>query len=281
MNEQQIADRFSKQVDRLLAGESPVAKPGAEPFSELLNLSQQLTQVNFQAGPAAQAAFQNQVGSWFGPPNGSLTSTVLGIPKGWFLGLVAVMAGAGLVGLAVLLGTTIGLTESQHSSTTPAATDLPALVSPEQLTSSPTEALSPAAASPTATKVPPSVTPEAQPQEPSLQDTLPTPVPSVGDTIPTLTPTPEPTDEELIEERPTAQATGGPDTDNNDNGNDGDDRSGTGPPEGDHDHGHGNDPDQIDEDNPGQSGGAGGSGGGNGGQGGGQGGGQKGGHKRQ
>ena len=67
MNEQQLADLFSEQVDHMLDGESTAMPPNVEDLPELLDIVGQATsQTEFQAGSAAQATFQSQLAGWFG-----------------------------------------------------------------------------------------------------------------------------------------------------------------------------------------------------------------------
>ncbi|MBE7549801.1 MAG: hypothetical protein HS126_01815 [Anaerolineales bacterium] len=237
MNEQELADLFSAQIDRILGGESAVdlAVDGDLP---LLALGQQLSQVSFQANPAAQAAFASQLAGWFGPAGG-LATTIFGLPKTLMLSLGAALAvmSAGL-GLVVLISFiwTGALPDPVHqdSPPAPAATSHP-------------ESNGPALVSPPATRPPATTTPTmTRPRgTSSLKDVLPTVATPVGDTIliPTLTP---------IKGTPTFTATlAGNQADDNDSSSDGGDSDTS--PAGDHDRGHGNDPDDYDEDNPGQS----------------------------
>lgn len=236
MNEQELADLFSAQIDRILGGESAVdlAADGDLP---LLALGQQLSQVSFQASQAAQATFASQLASWFGPAGG-LATTIFGLPKTLVLSLGAALAvmSAGL-GLVVLISFiwTGALPDPVHqdSPPAPAATSRPA-------------SNGPVLASPPATRPPATTTPTmTRPRgTSSLKDVLPTVATPVGDTvlIPTLTPT---------EGTPTFTATLASNQ-ADDEGSSDDGNSDTSPA-GDQDRGHGNDPDGYDEDNPGQS----------------------------
>ena len=128
MNEQQLANLFSAQIDRMLSGETHVSTPVAE-LSELFNLSQQLSQVSFQPGPAAQLAFQTQLTGWFGSTGNGLTSTIFGIPKGLFMigSAFIVAVGTGLALLMLFVGGTF--TTSDEGSPVP--------VSPEVISTTP------------------------------------------------------------------------------------------------------------------------------------------------
>jgi hypothetical protein len=70
VNEQQLADLFSKQVDHLLGGEAIPRSAAPESFHELLSLAKDLSQVQFRTSPAEQVAFQSQLDDWFGPTRG-------------------------------------------------------------------------------------------------------------------------------------------------------------------------------------------------------------------
>ena len=101
MNEQELADLFSEQLDRMFRGESTYIPDDAGEVQELLNLvGQPSVNTKFQAGAAAQATFQNQMASWFGLFNGGTPMAILGLSKLWFFAIVTtivVVAGAGLV----------------------------------------------------------------------------------------------------------------------------------------------------------------------------------------
>lgn len=102
MNEQQLADLFSEQLDRLLAGEATTLPPEAGDVPELLEMMGPPTaRTQFQAGPAAQAAFQSQLAGWFGVASGGAAMTILGLSKFWFISIVTVIVtvvtGAGFV----------------------------------------------------------------------------------------------------------------------------------------------------------------------------------------
>ncbi|MEW5958816.1 MAG: hypothetical protein AB1801_13875 [Chloroflexota bacterium] len=238
MNEQQLADLFSEQIDRLLDGQAMADFQGLEDLSDLFDLGQTLSQVSFQAGPGAQAAFQTQLSGWFGSPGDGLSAAVSGAPKIWLAGLVAVMTllGAGL-GLVGWLNSDSRRTEPQERIYAPVTVELPP-------TSMPVPGQDKDATEPPATGKA-----ESQPEAPSsMGDTLPTARPSLGDTLPTSTPTPEPTAEETTE--PTLPLPAGTPaiTGADDAGDENPDAA-----SGDHDRGHGNDPDGYDGDNPGNS----------------------------
>lgn len=94
MNEQQVADLFSAQLDRMLQGEPPVLPAEAGDLPELLDLGRQYSHIGFQAGLAGQAVFQAQMASWFGPTLAS-PATVLGLSKGWFISLSVILVALG------------------------------------------------------------------------------------------------------------------------------------------------------------------------------------------
>lgn len=106
MNEQELADLFSEQVDRLLQGEAPDVPPDTGDLQELLDLvGHSTTQSVFQATSATQAAFQSQLANWFGLANGGSPMTILGLSKTWFFSIivtsVAIIAGAGFIAVLV------------------------------------------------------------------------------------------------------------------------------------------------------------------------------------
>jgi hypothetical protein len=109
MNEQELADLFSEQLDRLLAGGSPDLPPNAGELQDLLNIVKPATsQTGFHAGSAAQAAFNNQLAGWFGLTTGGSPMTILGLSKVWFLSIVStivVVVGGSLI--AVIATTAI------------------------------------------------------------------------------------------------------------------------------------------------------------------------------
>jgi hypothetical protein len=96
MNEQELADLFSEQLDRMLLGEEVTVPAEAAELNELLSLGQQFSQVQFTAGSAATAAFQGQLTTWFGM---GMSAAGAGIPKSLLIGLIiAATALTGLVG---------------------------------------------------------------------------------------------------------------------------------------------------------------------------------------
>lgn len=267
MNEQQLADLFSEQLDRMLQGQEPTLPANSGDVPDLLNLSRQFGQINFQPSAAAQAAFQSQLAGWFG--NGASSAATLG---GFSKMLLLILGAATVVGgLAVgLLFTGVSTFDRPHTlfdKPAPAATTAPTAAPPTtpeapalQNTS---EAVEPPA-KPTTSSQGDSLPPTTQD---SAGDTLPPPPPSdsLGETIvvPTSTPTPNPT------ATPTTPATvesdvnaptGDDSTATGTSGSEGDGTTEGTTPTGDHDRGHGNDPDNFDEDNPGQSDGPPGSG---------------------
>jgi uncharacterized membrane protein YgcG len=106
MNEQQLADLFSEQVDRLLQGEAPGFPTEAGEIPELLNLiGQPISNIQFQPSPTAQAAFRSQLAGWFGAANGGSAMTILGLSKVWFItiliSIVTVIVGTGIIAVVV------------------------------------------------------------------------------------------------------------------------------------------------------------------------------------
>lgn len=109
MTEQELADRFSDQVDRMLEGQPPEVTAEVDDLADLLSLSEQLTQTQFQAGPAAQAAFLDRLADWFGHAmNGETPMTLFGLTKSWLISIIAVIIiAAGGIGIIVLVGINI------------------------------------------------------------------------------------------------------------------------------------------------------------------------------
>ncbi len=237
MSEQELADLFSAQIDRILGGESAIAVATNGDLS-LLSLGQQLAQLNFQASPATQAAFQSQLGSWFGKMGGSSLTTGFGLPKILLMSVGAIMmigAGLGLVVLISFTWTGALFNPSNKNQLVPAVTQ-PAPSSSPEVTLPDLAPEPPAPATPT---------PIRPPTTSSLRDVLPPGVTdSVGDTFPRPPSSSTPT-----ETVPPTTATPGSGIPGGDDSSD----SGDTPPGGDHDRGHGNDPDGFDEDNTGQS----------------------------
>jgi len=103
MNEQEFADLFSDQIDRMLAGESLEGLPEIDDLPELLDVGQRISQTQFQASTAAQTAFQSSLASWFGPMNGGSPMTFLGLSKIWFISIIIVVmvivTGTGFIAL--------------------------------------------------------------------------------------------------------------------------------------------------------------------------------------
>lgn len=304
MNEQQLADLFSEQIDRMLKDEAQNGSPAVDDLSEILGLGQQLTQINFQPTPVAQTAFQTQLRTWFGSTNGGLLTKILGLPKILLLVMGATLTiGTGL-GLIALIGSLFagdvpfdanGQMDRARATGSPAPTAPGGIQPPASNT--PESSDPQASATTEATESPTSPTPGSPTPAAtsSLGDTLP-PTSSVGDTLPSSTPTAIPTDDtndDIANDGPPGN--GNPEeNDTADDAHDGE--TGEGAPEnnGDLDRGHGNDLDGSDEDNPGNSSGLSGQGnsggnsgggsnndqgGGNGGNAGGGGRGQKGGKR--
>lgn len=247
MNEQQLADLFSTQIDHLLAGET-VTTPVNE-LSGLLGLGQQLAGINFQPSLAVQTAFQGQLTNWFGPAAGGVPApTILGLPKAVFIAVsAAVVAGLGLLALlGIVWSGLLNKVEPTPPINTPPAFIIPTTVEPVWETPVPTV--------PSVTE-----TPSAGPTRPApVGDTVPIGKSSAGDTIP-ITPTPT-QETPILSGTPTLTPTletgdGVVNSDNGDNGINNDD-GGNNLITGDHDRGHGNDADHVDEDNPGKSSGS-------------------------
>ena len=263
MNEQQLADLFSEQLDLLLTGQPSVIPPEAGDLQGLVDLGQQFTHVDFQMRPAGQLAFQHQLSTWFGLTSPA-TSTFLGLSKVWIIGLifVAIVVGSGLTLLSVRVlnhwifnpddGPNIA-TEEPASTAPDAPAGLP-VVLPEQTDS-------------TAPDAPAETTTDTTSSE---GDVLPNVTSSQGDIIPSETPLPTFSLKDslsLPESAPgsTGEMTGDNSAITGDNaaGESGeDDGAGNvpgGPTKGDdHDRGHGNDAGGFDPDNPGNSSGIGG-----------------------
>ncbi len=106
MNEQELADLFSEQIDRMLQGERPDVPAEVDDLPELLALGDQISQTQFQASSTAQAMFQSQLASWFGLINGGSPMTILGLTKAWFVSIIvtamAVVTGTGLIAVIVI-----------------------------------------------------------------------------------------------------------------------------------------------------------------------------------
>ncbi len=146
MEEQQLADLFSEQVDRMLDGESTAIPPNAEDLQELLDIvGQSTSQTEFQAGSAAQETFQSQLADWFGLANGGSPMTILGLSKIWFISIVVVIitviTGAGLI---TVIATSISVFSASSSlPPTPTPTFTPTSTPTPTLTPTPTPTLTP------------------------------------------------------------------------------------------------------------------------------------------
>jgi len=230
VNEQEAADRFSEQVDCLIQGEVPTSLSADQGMQELLSLATQLSQVDFQASPAGQAAFQSQLGAWFGSPGGTGTT-------GPNLGRWNMISGKLLVLIVSVLVTIATAVTTLVITVVVVVSGLISGPIPETPTPVPSATLAPTATTDptlTLTVVPTEVvTPTA-----TVSPTLPTAV----DTIETITVAV--TVEIRVEDLIHAYPPGGDDDD--------DDGHGRGD-SGDHNRGHGNDSDHHDEDNPGRS----------------------------
>ncbi|HEX9925237.1 MAG TPA: hypothetical protein VGD99_21450 [Anaerolineae bacterium] len=138
MNEQELADLFSEQVDRLLQGEALDVPPDTGDLQELLNLvGPSTTQSVFQATSATQAAFQSQLANWFGLANGGSPMTILGLSKTWFFSIlvttVTIIGGAGFIAVLVSSFFFFGSGSAPPIAATEVATGTPA---PEETPSS-------------------------------------------------------------------------------------------------------------------------------------------------
>lgn len=248
MNEQQLADLFSEQIDRMLIGEDVSLPAEAAELNDLLSLGGQLSQTQFTASTAATAAFYGQLATWFGA-KGVSTATVLGIPKVLFS--ILLVTGTGLALLVV--GAVTYLNFADTSAPTQAPT-VPKIIQPRE--TEPAEELEQQDEStqPAATDVLP------PPKKSSEGETLNQPKPSSqGDTLKVA---PSPTLQSTVAVTATTPATDT--TTVTGTGIDDDSSSGDGGAPGqdgariEDDRGHGNDPGGYDPDNPGNSTGVGG-----------------------
>jgi len=270
MNEQQVADLFSEQLDRLLQGESLLQPDASQELQELLSLGQQVTHVEFKPSAAAQAAFEAQLAAWFGA--GAASAAALGLSKFFwlFVGTTAIVVGGGL---AALVGSGLDFDADGQQPAKTVPTMVP--VSPPVATAAPAgESTEPTAPDNSTSSPENSLQERVFPQvTQSVGDTLLPPTVSLGDTLPPMvTPSTAATEEAtwpVVTPTPGvetgAEASGG---DENGSGTttetDPADPTGADGGEadaGDHDRGHGNDPGGFDEDNPGQSEGVSGPGG--------------------
>ena len=232
--------------------------PEASDLQQLLTLGQQFAQINFEANPATQAAFQSQLATWFGSKIGHGTA-LLGIPK-TFIGLsvVAITVGTGLA-LALVAASFLGIIDfDSNSLLIPDTAEPPAsapLEAPESAPASTAENVKPSdLETPQATGPPPSATPVNTRSAPpsSLGDTLPGAPSSLGDTIPSTSPSPQ--DPIPLATSVPITTSNGSIVDNGDGGNtDSSDTGGDTTKTNPDDKGHGNEPDGYDPDNPGQS----------------------------
>lgn len=126
MNEQELADLFSEQIDRMLQGERPDIPAEVDDLPELLALGNQISQTQFQASSTAQAMFQSQLASWFGLINGGSLMTILGLTKAWFVSIIvtaiAVVTGTGLIAVIVIKSFISGPVSVLPASSTPTVT---------------------------------------------------------------------------------------------------------------------------------------------------------------
>jgi len=104
MNEQQVADLCSEQLDRLLAGGPVVDSPDIDDLPELLTLGQQLSQVCFQPTPALQAEFRGQLAMWFGSNKRDVQgigNVLQRLPRHFIWAELGILGGATGVALAI------------------------------------------------------------------------------------------------------------------------------------------------------------------------------------
>jgi hypothetical protein len=231
MNEQQLADLFSQQVDPLLRGEpSNLPSPGNEGLQELISLADELSRVQFQASPTAQAAFQSQLENWFGPTSGWKNS---GLKYGrWNTMSVKLLT----VIVSILVTVTTGAIAVLVAVMVVIRGVIPG-APPVRATATPVPSL-------TSTPVP-SATWTLVPTQTVTSTAVPSrTVAATMDTMDTITVVV--TIEIDLEGRfPDLTRGDGDPHDNDDDDRDGDGSS-------DHNRGHGNDPDHHDEDNPGR-----------------------------
>ena len=252
MNEQQSADVFSQQLDRILLGKDPVLAAEFHDLQELLTLGEQISRVNFQPNAAMQIAFQSQMATWFGSaPNGA--ETLLGFSKIWLM----------IIGTVVVIGAALGLSGlpgTLFNSSGSVSDELP-IIDAEGLPTGapfstieaiglprpdgPADKASPASARPAnePTKAVSSQGDIIKPTTSSLGDTLPTAPPSLGETL--LQPTAVPTVTQEVDLTAGEPVNGG---------NRSSEEASEAPAAGeDDDRVHGNDADGYDEENPGVS----------------------------
>jgi hypothetical protein len=224
VNEQEAADFFSEQVDRLLRGETPPVPSGGDDLQGLLTLAKELSHARFQPSPAGQAAFQSQLGAWFGAmPEGTSPGPKTGrwnMMSGKLFVLILSIFITVVTAVATVVIAIVVVVHGVFSGTPRISTPIP-----ETTSLSPTVV---ATSSLTSTVVPTgTLTPSA------------TPLPGTIDTIEAITVvvTVDIQIDDLVPGLPP-----GGDEDHHDDHN-GDFH--------DHNRGHGNDPDHHDEDNPG------------------------------
>jgi hypothetical protein len=250
VNEQEAADLFSKQLDRLLAGE-PITADLAddEALRGRLSLADDLSGVGFQASSSAQAAFQNQLETWFGPANAwttpkpsyrrwnTMPAKILALIVSV---LVTITIGAVALVISVLVVIRSFIPGMAPGTPTPTLTATPPLTATSTPISSTTSTPLPSL---TSTAVPTgtlTATPMLSPTMPGEVDTIDaitvviTIEIEIDDLVPGLVP--------------------GDDGDHDDGGGGGGNCPGCGDDYSDHNRGHGNDPDHHDEDNPGRGG---------------------------
>lgn len=257
MNEQQLADLLSEQIDGILQGHQPVTPAGAADLQPLLTLGQQFSQINVQPTATAQAAFQSQLSAWFGSINGATATAVLGLSKTWLIMLTAAVITIGAaLGVVMLTSSSESQLDSQQQivpNASESPSELPEIPAPDNNQATPVPSL-PAPTSNATVSDGDTLSPSSS----STGDTLSPTTSSAGDTLPSEPVLEEPTSEPSPTPEFAKDAGDGPGGDPASDGG-GDDSSDDGSNNssddgsGDHDKGHGNDADGFDEDNPGNS----------------------------
>ncbi|MCB0212074.1 MAG: hypothetical protein KDJ52_22215 [Anaerolineae bacterium] len=262
MNEQELAQLLSEQLDQMFEGEAIDFTAVMDELQMPLQLGQQLSAVDFPPSPVAEAAFESQLANWFGPSAGP-AFPVTGLSKtGLFYTIVALVG----VGLGVLFLLSSLLWSGSGEEVTPAVT-LPAT---KQETTSESPAFGPPINEETVTVVPTASSNQVEATATkiinALEDTIPLkPNASQGDALPSATPTTTIVDSSPEVVSDPNNPSSGDESEQGSSAGEGDSNTSTtdSDPIGDHDRGHGNDADGFDEDNPGNSSGVSDNGGGN------------------
>lgn len=167
MNEQQLADLFSEQIDRMLEGGTLETHSDVDDLQDLLELGNQISHTQFQASAAAQLAFHSQLAAWFGLANGGSPMTILGLTKVWFISIiVAVMVGAGSLIVIVSSIFIFSGDEIVEAPTVTVSATVEGTPTPEASTTAVPDETTTATVSPEASpSVEPSTTPEAPPTD--------------------------------------------------------------------------------------------------------------------